>query len=319
MLKLDRLLSIVLHLQSKRLVRAEELARHFGVSVRTIYRDINTLCEAGVPIASESGVGYSLLRGYHLPPVMFSDEEAIALILGSEFFRQSSASEEMGKNSRTAAAKILAILPPEKKEFVQRIQDNTSVHIRSFATPPSAIGTSVFADLQRAIANRLTITMDYFTGSRQEMTTRSADPLGVVYYSGNWHVIAHCHLRNDIRNFRADRIRSLQVGSVQYKPYPDFNLLDFMKSRFTSDNPITVKVFFPQALLRYVTNRQYYGFVQEEQQADGVLMTFITPSLMFIAHWLLHYADEIRIEQPQELHDYLRGFAQNILRNLEGS
>ena len=82
--RVDRLVAIALRLQSRRLVRAEDLAGHFEVSVRTVYRDINALCEAGVPIISEAGVGYSLAKGYHLPPVMFTAEEASALSIGGK-------------------------------------------------------------------------------------------------------------------------------------------------------------------------------------------------------------------------------------------
>ena len=151
MQKLDRLLSIVLMLHTKRVVRAEELARHFGVSPRTIYRDVNTLCEAGVPVASEAGVGYSLVRGYHLPPVMFTDEEASAVVIGTEFLRGLSALPELTHNAVSAVAKILAILPDKTKERIHHMQETTAVMITARDESAQVLVPTIFAGVGRQV------------------------------------------------------------------------------------------------------------------------------------------------------------------------
>ncbi len=316
MQKLDRLLSIVLMLHTKRVVRAEELARHFGVSPRTIYRDVNTLCEAGVPVASEAGVGYSLVRGYHLPPVMFTDEEASAVVIGTEFLRGLSALPELTHNAVSAVAKILAILPDKTKERIHHMQETTAVMITTRDESAQVLVPTIFADLQRAIAERKVVRTTYYTAAREAQTERDIEPLGMVYYSNNWHCIAYCRLRKEVRDFRADRFRALLVQDEQYKPHVHFRLLDFLNTRYDMDNPVTVKVLFDRTSARFIRNKMYYGWVEEENTLDGVIMTFFAPSVAFIGRWLLAYADRINIIEPPELRAYICDVAEKALRNL---
>lgn len=316
MQKLDRLLSIVLMLHAKRVVRAEELARHFGVSPRTIYRDVNTLCQAGVPVASEAGVGYSLVRGYHLPPVMFTDEEASAVVIGTEFLRGLSALPELTHNAVSAVAKILSILPDKTKERIHHMQETTAIRIVAGDSVSQTILPTIFTDLQRAIAERRVVHTTYFTATREEQTERDVEPLGMVYYSNNWHCIAYCRLRKEIRDFRADRFRQLLVQDEQYKPHLDFRLLDFLNKRYTMHNPVTVKVLFDRTSARFVRNKMYYGWVEEENTVNGVIMTFFAPGIAFIGRWLLAYADRIKIIEPPELRTFICEVAEKALRNL---
>src|SRR5882724_1028138 len=122
----DRLVAMVMYLQGRRVVRAEELATHFEVTQRTIYRDVSALSEAGVPIAGEAGVGYSLVKGYHLPPVMLTAEEAGALFVGSEMVRQF-ADASLHAPTSTALEKLRAVLPLDCREKLERLVQNTVI------------------------------------------------------------------------------------------------------------------------------------------------------------------------------------------------
>lgn len=115
----DRLVAMVMHLQGRRVVKAEELAAHFEVNVRTIYRDVSALGEAGVPIVGEAGVGYSLVKGYHLPPVMFTAEEAMALFIGGEMVKRF-ADASMVAPMDSALLKIRSVLPRERQDDLDR-------------------------------------------------------------------------------------------------------------------------------------------------------------------------------------------------------
>src|SRR5215212_926099 len=117
---------MVMRLQGRRLVRASELAEHFNISVRTVYRDIAALGEAGVPIAGEAGVGYSLVRGYHLPPVMLTADEAAALFVGAEMVRQFTDASLCGPMD-SALDKLRAVLPRDRQEHVERLARRTVV------------------------------------------------------------------------------------------------------------------------------------------------------------------------------------------------
>ncbi|MBL7999169.1 MAG: YafY family transcriptional regulator [Candidatus Kapabacteria bacterium] len=305
MQKLDRLLAIVLMLHSKRVVRAEDLSRHFGVTSRTIYRDMNTLCAAGVPIASEAGVGYSLVRGYHLPPVMFSEEEAAAIVVAAEFLRKSSPAQDLDHYARTAIAKILSIIPETTKDRIHSIQESTAIVSLHGSAYAGTVSGTLYSDFQKAIADRRVMTLTYHALGRQTAEVRDVEPLAIIHYADHWHCIAYCRLRRGIRDFRLDRCRMLYPTDAIFSPRPDFHLVDYLNERFSNDNPITARVLFDESAARFTRNRMNYGFVEEELREDGVLMTFLSPTVAYLGRWLLTYADAMRVIEPPELREYI--------------
>lgn len=314
MLKLDRLLSIVIMLHSKRVVRADDLARHFGVSHRTIYRDISTLCTAGVPIASEAGVGYSLLRGYHLPPVMFTHQEASALIIGTEFLKNLSSMHELNTSAEEAVAKILSIIPERTKERIHQMQETTAVVIG--AGRNEVLLPTMYSDLQEAITNRRVVEILYHSLGKAEPTLRQIEPLATIYYSSNWHCIAYCRLRKEIRDFRMDRFLSVKLTDERFNPHLDFHLVSYLNERFYNENPITVRVLFQNDSVRFTRNRTLYGFIEEVKRDDGVEMTFLAPNIPFIGRWLMAYVDAIHVIEPEDLRVYLRNVCSRALDKL---
>src|SRR4051812_21717731 len=144
----DRLVAMVMQLQGRRVVRAEELARHFEVTVRTVYRDIAALGEAGVPVVGEAGGGDSLVKGYHLPPVMFTAEEATALFVGGELVKQfTDASLCVPMDS--ALAKIRSVLPRERQDDLDRLARATAI----LGSPrlPSGLDQRLLLPVQQAV------------------------------------------------------------------------------------------------------------------------------------------------------------------------
>ncbi|MCE7935183.1 MAG: YafY family transcriptional regulator, partial [Chlorobi bacterium CHB2] len=218
--RLNRLVAITLRLQSRRIVRAEDLAEDFGISVRTVYRDLRALEEAGLPIYAEAGKGYSLLEGYHLPPVMFTQEEAAALFLGGEFTERLT-DESLRGHARSALMKIRAVLPPERKEFIERVGSATAVYIP--APQPTFAPHAHLSLIQEAIAHRTVVEIAYQSGLR-ERTTRAVEPLGLVYYASHWHLIAWCRLRLDVRDFRSDRIMAIRPLGESFPERQDFSI-----------------------------------------------------------------------------------------------
>ena len=124
--RVDRLIAIVVRLQSRRVVRAEDIAAHFEISVRTVYRDLAALGEAGIPIIAEAGVGYSLVKGYHLPPVMFTAEEASALFLGGKLVDHLT-DASLRKQMDSALMKIRSVLPRDRQDYLDRLERSTAV------------------------------------------------------------------------------------------------------------------------------------------------------------------------------------------------
>ncbi|MBS1565280.1 MAG: YafY family transcriptional regulator, partial [Bacteroidetes bacterium] len=207
--RIDRLHAILTHLQSKKRVTAEEIADRFGISPRTVYRDIKALEGSGVPIIGEAGIGYSVMGGYRLPPVMFSQEEASALLLGSKLAEQFT-DHSIRQHFDAALFKIKAVLRSSDKEYVDNLTSNIEV-IRSRGNGEE-LAQQYMSSLQRAIAQKRVVTMDYYAQYKEEVMQRAIEPIGLCYYGSAWHVIGWCRLRNDYRDFRLGRIRKMSLS-----------------------------------------------------------------------------------------------------------
>ena len=219
----DRLVAMVLYLQGRRVVRASELAEHFEVTERTVYRDVAALSEAGVPIAGEAGVGYTLMKGYHLPPVMFTAEEASSLFVGGELVKQFT-DPSLHAPMTTALDKLRAVLPREHQEHVDRLVRGTVVMGRGFGPNQDPAGQPMLLPVQQGVVQRRVLRLTYRGSARDADTQRDVEPLGVVFYSGNWYLVAWCRLRDDLRHFRIDRIKRLELRAERFDARPDFNL-----------------------------------------------------------------------------------------------
>lgn len=300
--RLNRLVAITLRLQSRRVVRAEDLAEDFGISVRTIYRDLRALEEAGLPIYAEAGKGYSLVEGYHLPPVMFTQQEAAALFLGGEFTERLT-DESLRGHARSALMKIRAVLPPERKEFLERVGKATAVHIP--APQPTFAPHAHLTLIQEAIAHRTVVEIAY-QNIKQEQTIRAVEPLGMAYYASHWHLIAWCRLRADIRDFRSDRIMEIRPLEESFPERQGFSIRDHVAHTMnTAAATHAVRVRFTQEAARFTSDRYKFGFAEEGIVDGGVEMLFYVPSLAWIAGWILSFVKQAEVIEPQELRDLL--------------
>lgn len=315
MTRLSRLVGIILHLQGRRVVRAEDIAEYFGVSVRTIYRDLRALEEAGLPVAAEAGKGYSLVEGYHLPPVMFTQEEASAMLVGAQL------AEHLGDRSlvphaRSGFMKISAVLPSERKEYLERLYNATAIHLRRVF--PTEQDRANLTTVQDGVARRRVLRITYSSRSREETIEREVEPLGVVYYADNWHMLGYCRLREGIRDFRADRIEQITMLDETFPERKDFVLDQHMENFFRGEGtPHHVRVLFSHTTARFVTDRNHWGFVDEHKHEKGIEMTFQFPDLHQMARWLLSYAPNLWVLEPPELKEIMRGVVQEMIVKLE--
>lgn len=309
MTRLSRLVGIILHLQGRRLVRAEDIAEYFEVSVRTIYRDLRALEEAGLPLAAEAGKGYSLVDGYNLPPVMFTQEEASALLIGGRL-AEHLGDKSLRPNVVSALMKINAVLPPERREFVERLRDATAVHLRRTFQEGDDKGNQTI--LQESLATRRVVRIAYRSGRYDERTERDVEPLAVVYYADYWHMIGWCRLREDVRDFRADRIEQVEVLEEEFSPRQDFDLKSHMRRFFEGGIGAEATVLFTRRAARHAGQRDYFGFTDEEECAEGVLMRFTIASYQWFAHWILSFGPDARVLEPPELVETVRRMAEEI-------
>ena len=309
----DRLVALVMHLQGRRIVRAEELARHFEVSVRTVYRDIAALGEAGVPIAGEAGVGYSLVKGYHLPPVTLTADEATALFVGGEMVKQFS---DASLHAPMAAAidKLRAVLPRDRQEHVERLSKQTVIVGRPGRSPADPAAQPWLLAVQRGVAQRRVLRMTYRGRERAEETARDVEPLGVVCYGGAWYLVAWCRLRKDVRHFRVDRIQTLTLLDELFPARPDFSLTKHLEAQVARDEVLPVRVWFSRDAQERARRESYATLVEETRRDGGGEFAFTTYSLEWMARWLLSFGAEAEALAPAKLRHLVRAEAEETSR-----
>jgi predicted DNA-binding transcriptional regulator YafY len=219
MRRADRLFRLILALRGGRVITARRLAEQMEVSERTIYRDIADLQASGVPIDGEAGLGY-LLRDFELPPLMFSRAEVEALALGASMV-QSWGGHTVAKAAGEALEKIRAVLP----EALNHSMDQRPFHALGFHVPDSL--RDALDRLTQAVRERRIVEISYLaldgTASR-----RRVRPLGLHFWGGAWTFTGWCELRAGFRNFRVDRLESLELGEECFEDEPGKSLNDFL-------------------------------------------------------------------------------------------
>ncbi|MEJ5055990.1 helix-turn-helix transcriptional regulator [Sphingobacterium sp. MYb382] len=211
--RLSRLTAILIQLQTKRLITAPNLAEKFGVSVRTIYRDIRALEQAGVPILTEEGKGYSLMEGYKIPPIMFSESQANALILAEQLVLKNKDASFI-KDYTEAVDKIKAVLRQAEKDKANLLAERT----RFDQNLNRERNSDNISQIQQALTNFQPIAIDY-TNEQGSSTRRIIEPFALLSTNENWLLVAWCRLRETFRYFRLDRIKKLEILSDTFEPH----------------------------------------------------------------------------------------------------
>jgi predicted DNA-binding transcriptional regulator YafY len=309
----DRLLAIVLELQSKGRQRAEDLAALFETSKRTIYRDIGALCEAGIPIVSVPGQGYSLMEGYFLPPLRFTTPEATMLLLGSDFVAQRFDAQWRAA-AQLAGRKIEAVLPEERRAEVRDLQQR----VRFIATDPlnDPAEQALLGLLRRAIVEQQTVRFHYHARSAAYGATaasvREADPYGLMHIAGAWYLTGYCHLRAGLRSFRLDRMHELTLLDRRFTRPPGFTIELPDKDE---PRPLVIRALFDHEVARWVREARSFYVLSEEDTSDGLLVTLTVRRENEVLGWLLSWGKHVRVLEPESLRRQLVAEAEGMLRN----
>jgi predicted DNA-binding transcriptional regulator YafY len=210
--RLSRLTAILIQLQTKRIVTASELANKFSISKRTIYRDIKALEQSGVPVLTEEGKGYTLMDGYKIPPVMFTEKQANALILAEQLVLNSKDASFV-KDFSEAIDKIKSILKYTTKDKANILLERT----RYDQNTNRERNSNNLSDLQNALTNYNLVKIEYINKENSE-SIRIIEPFAILN-SENWYLVAFCRLRNEFRFFRPDRIQKLEVLTEKFEPH----------------------------------------------------------------------------------------------------
>jgi len=294
--RIDRLTGVILLLQGRRVITAEEIAAHFEISIRTVYRDIAALGEAGVPIVAEAGVGYSLARGYHMPPIMFTEEEAAALAIGAEVTEQV-ADESLKRSIGGALLKIRAVLSAEQRDYISRLE--RVVNIRFGRSSP--LGADLMP-MQEAVVRCRCLSLRYNAGRRGEITERVVEPLGMVFYARQWHLIAWCRLRRDLRDFRLDRMDGWKVLAETFEGHTDFSMEEFLRKETECGELTPVTLVVAQEALERIRAEAPSSPVREEPLPDGrVRIEILSFAPEYLTGWLMSFGTRVEAEHPPEL------------------
>jgi len=306
--KTERLFALVLLLQTRPNLSSLDLAKHFHVSRRTIFRDLRALAESGVPLTYADGGGYEILEGYQLPPLMFSAREAATLLMGTEFAKLQS-DPSLREDADSVGLKIRAVLPEQIRTYIDRLQESTVIapYTQLQDLPPAEEEEGHWYELSEAVANRQTIFMRYWVQSREELTARKADPLGLVYYSDHWNLIAHDHLRGEIRNFRLDQIVSMKRLDDRFEPPASFNLRDHLRSRGDSADNVAVRIRVTERVHRWA-RRSLPADIDSEEILDGgdAEISFQFGNMDYLARWILRYGTDAEVLEPTALRERIR-------------
>lgn len=305
----DRLLAIVLELQGRGHARAMDLAQQLEVSKRTIYRDVLALNEAGVPIISAPGQGYSLMPGYFLPPLRFSVEEAVMLLLGSDVTAQTFDADLSGA-ARSAARKISAVLDPEMQAELHFLRDNLRLVKRD---PGGETTRALLRTLRQAIVERRTVAFAYHKPqvSPQEADTRRVDPHGLFQLNTLWMLSAFDHLRGELRTFRLDRMAGLTVLEQRFERQADFRLA---RDESREGRELTVQVHFAPEVTRQVSEELSYYVTHTQEHHGGLLVTLRVRAVEDILPWLRSWGSAARVLAPAHLQVRLTEEAQRVVR-----
>jgi len=311
-----RLITLIMTLQRQPNQKAADLAAKLGVSVRTLHRYFGMLDEMGVPIYAERGPygGFSLVRGYKLPPLVFTPEEAVALYLGTSLVGEMWG-QLYQESAQGALAKLENVLPDEQRNeiaWARRTLVATGLH----RADPSALGPAL-EKLRRAAREQQRVNMLYQSTTGDKTTERQIDPYALGHRAGWWYLVGYCHLRNAPRTFRVDRIQSLEVLSQTFQMPDDFDIHTYLASEFAYQPIVRAKLRFT-AEGAFIAKSNVAGWESLEENPDGsVDVSLSAPDLPWLASMTISFANLVTVLEPPELREMVRDWARSVVELYE--
>jgi len=307
--KFDRVVSILVLLQTKKVIKAQTISERFEISLRTVYRDISTLKKAGIPIIGDPGIGYSILEGYRLPPIMFNEGEAAAMLTAEKFIGKMTDDDTQAYYS-SALMKIKAILRSSEKQSLEVLNNSIVISDKS-----NKKNKAYLQDLFKSIPAKNVLKIEYekADGTNSE---RRLEPIGCYHQSNKWYLVAFCQLKNAYRTFKLNRIISLNVLAEHFET-KHISLQDYIDGQDDSwkeqQQFYKIEIAFKQSFVKFAETRKYYfGFVEQTVIEDAVHIKFLNSSIEIMARWLLQFGDQATVIAPIELKDRVKKLATDL-------
>ena len=307
--RLERMSAILIKLQSRPLVTAREIAEQFDVSLRTVYRDIRSLEESGVPICGEAGLGYSLVDGFRLPPLMFTTEEALSFLMAEKLISHH-ADDDTYDAFRGGMDKIRAVLKAAEKDFLHGLEDFIRVPKSENIPPP--VPANVMQPLLKSLLHRRRVTIEYKAGYNDQTTLRTVEPQGVFFMVHYWYVLAWCELRKDYRTFHLGRIRGITLTDQPFShPHPPLD--DLVQAVYYNITHTRVTLRVHKEANRMIGAAKYLqGMKDEQPDGEHFIQTYETYSLERFARWYVSFADRAEIIEPREFKEIVKQLVNSI-------
>jgi predicted DNA-binding transcriptional regulator YafY len=306
-----RLLSVLELLQSRKQMSGSEIARRLEVDPRTVRRYIVMLQDMGIPVQAERGPygNYQLRRGYRIPPLLFTEPEAIALTLGLLAIREFRFPVEVAA-VESAVAKTERVMPEKLLQQARALEETITFHL-DFR--PHRVESNFVTMLSSAAQQRQRVHLGYLSWEGDK-TERDFDPYGIVFNEGFWYTAGYCHLRRDLRTFRLDRITALELSEQTFDRPDEFDVLGHvLNSLFSRPGVGQVEVLMETTLehARQVTSPDL-GTLEETKQ--GVIFRRAAIHLEWVAFFLMCLDFPVVVIQPATLRETLREMATNALQ-----
>lgn len=309
-----RILALLELLQTHGRMSGPELARRLEVGPRTLRRYITTLEDIGIPITTERGRhgGYMLVSGFKLPPLMFTESEAVAVSLGLQAARSLGFSEAAPAVA-SALAKLERVMPADLKRRVRAIGETTTLDLRSGGNAGSSAALAALATAAQE-QQRVQLAYQALNGAT---TRREIDPYGLVYWRGRWYVVGFCHLRQDLRSFRLDRVTEVRLSAARFTRPQGFDAAAYLKASIaTIPRALAVEVLLKADLSTVLAMLPESAGVFEPT-ADGVLLRTYSDSLEWIARRLAALPCAFEVRAPDALRAAVHDHALRLLAMTE--
>ncbi|MDR1201956.1 MAG: YafY family transcriptional regulator [Tannerellaceae bacterium] len=310
--RLERISAILVKLQSRPVVTAKEIAEQFHVSLRTIYRDIRSLEESGIPISGEAGMGYSLVDGFKLPPLMFTTEEAISFLMAEKLISHHT-DDDTYDAFRGGMDKIRAVLKAVEKDFMHSLDE--FIYIPNVYNMPPPVPGNVIQPLIKSLIHKKRVKITYRAGYSEEITSRTIEPQGIFFMASYWYILAWCKLRNNYRTFHLGRILHIATTENDFEvKHPP--LEELVQTIYCNENNTEVTLRVHKDAVKMIGVGKYMnGLTNEQPDGDYFIQQYEVYSLEKFARWYLSFADQAEIIEPQELKTIVGKLIASILLN----
>lgn len=294
----ERRLKLMLMLQQPgEKLTVEQIADKFGVSRRTIFRDFNALQEINVPVTWDKYAGYGMMKGYKIPPLMFTSKELATVMVGLNFVK-SQIDNGLVADAEGVELKIKNVLPLELRDFMD------SLSVRTVVDPYQKYG-AIKRDggdwylLSSAISQEQRVEFKYQSAKR-ETKIRKVDPYILVFFEDHWNMIGKSHLRGDTRNFRLDRMSEVRILEEKITKKEKINVEALIFRSDERERKIVV-ILDGATVNRFKANLPAKIFREKAENSKKIRVEFYFDNLDFINEWLLQFGNSLIVEEPEEL------------------